>query len=188
MRNRAARVKVAAGWWIDRARHVALQHDTFAFDRGIGDRHSGEQRLGVWVQRVGVQIAARGDLDDASKIHHSNAVADVFHHRQIVRDEQIREIKFLLQIFEQINHLRLNRHVERRHRLIAEDTLTSRLKNTLCIACSGLDEHAAAARHRIADITNHILISGNAERTLLSSIQDSLNMVDQRKTKSSFQN
>ena len=44
-------------------------------------------------------------------------------HRQIVRDEQISEPHLALQVHHQIEHLRLDRDVERRHRLVADDQL-----------------------------------------------------------------
>ena len=43
------------------------------------------------------------------------------HHGQIVRDEQVRELELALQVFEQIDDLRLDRNVERRYRFIAHD-------------------------------------------------------------------
>ena len=49
--------------------------------------------------------------------------ADVLDHRQVVRDEQVGEAELLLQVLEQVDHLRLDRHVERRHRLVADDQL-----------------------------------------------------------------
>ena len=44
-------------------------------------------------------------------------------HRQIVRDEQISQPHLALQVHHQIEHLRLDRDVERRHRLVADDQL-----------------------------------------------------------------
>jgi hypothetical protein len=45
------------------------------------------------------------------------------HHREIVSNEQIRDTEFSLQVHQQVDHLRLHRHVESRHRLIADDQL-----------------------------------------------------------------
>ena len=42
-------------------------------------------------------------------------------HRQIVRDEQISQAHFGLQIFEQVDDLRLNRHIKGRHRFVTHD-------------------------------------------------------------------
>ena len=43
------------------------------------------------------------------------------HQPQIVRDEEVRELQPLLQIHQQVDHLRLHRDVERRHRLVEDD-------------------------------------------------------------------
>ena len=43
------------------------------------------------------------------------------HHRQIVGDEQIGKAEFFLQVFEQVDDLRLDRYIQRRHRLVAHD-------------------------------------------------------------------
>ncbi len=67
---------------------------------------------------------ARGrGLDDTAEIHHRDAAADVVDHGEIVRDEEIGEPEFLLQILQQIDDLRLDRHVERGDRLVADDEL-----------------------------------------------------------------
>ena len=38
-----------------------------------------------------------------------------------MRDEEVSQAKLCLQILEQIHHLRLGRHVERRHRFVCDD-------------------------------------------------------------------
>ena len=43
------------------------------------------------------------------------------HDREVVGDEQVRELELVLQLLEQIDDLRLNRDVERRHGLIRDD-------------------------------------------------------------------
>ena len=47
LRARAARVEVAAAGRVDRAGHVAFEHDALARHRRVGDRHRRQQRLGV---------------------------------------------------------------------------------------------------------------------------------------------
>ena len=73
------------------------------------------------MQRLGVEGISLGDLHHASEIHHDHAVRDVPHDREIVRDEKKREPVFLLQIFKEIDDLRLDRDVERGDRLVADD-------------------------------------------------------------------
>ena len=70
-----------------------------------------------------VQLFGRRQLDDAAEVHHRHAVADVLDHRQVVRDEQVGQPELGLQVLEQVEHLGLDRHVERRDRLVADDQL-----------------------------------------------------------------
>ena len=50
-------------------------------------------------------------------------VGDVPHDRQVVGDEQVGQAELLLEVLQQVDHLRLDRHVERRDRLVADDDL-----------------------------------------------------------------
>jgi hypothetical protein len=50
-----------------------------------------------------------------------DTLADVAHEPQVVRDEEIGELQPCLQLHEQVHHLRLHRHVERRDRLVRDD-------------------------------------------------------------------
>ena len=70
---------------------------------------------------VGVQLGRRREFNDPPQVHDRHAVADVFDHTQVVRDEQIGQAEVSLQVLQQIDDLRLNRHVQRRDRLIAND-------------------------------------------------------------------
>src|SRR4029079_19413941 len=47
--------------------------------------------------------------------------ADVLDHRQVVRDEDVGQAERVLKVFQQVDHLRLDREVERRDRLVADD-------------------------------------------------------------------
>ena len=88
---------------------------------GIRNGNRREQRLGVGVLGVVEEPRRVAHFDDAAEVHHGRAPADVLDEPQIVRDEEIREPQFLLQLDQQIHHLRLNRHVERRDRLVRDD-------------------------------------------------------------------
>ena len=52
------------------------------------------------------------------QIHHQHVVGDVAHHRQVVADEQIGQVELVLQVHHQVQHLRLDRHVQRRDRFV----------------------------------------------------------------------
>ena len=74
--------------------------------------------FGVAVERV-----ALGHLDDLAQVHHGDPVGHVLHDRQVVRDEQVRELELLLQVVEEVQDLRLDRDVERRDGFVAHDQL-----------------------------------------------------------------
>ena len=58
---------------------------------------------------------------DLAEVEHRDAVGDVAHHREVVRDEQIGEPEALLQVDQQVDDLRLDVHVERGDRLVGDD-------------------------------------------------------------------
>src|SRR5215469_2296191 len=123
-RVRAARVKVAPRRRIDRARHVALQDYPLAGSGAVfWDRYGRQQRLGVGVQRRLEQAGLVSHLDDAAEIHYRDAIADVLDDREVVGDKQIGQFELVLQIHQQVEDLGLDRHVERRYRLVADDQL-----------------------------------------------------------------
>src|SRR3954452_3209623 len=85
----AAGAKGASRWWIDRRRHVALDQGRQPLRRGVCQRNRSQQRLRVRMTRVGEQLGLFCDLDDASEIHHRNAMTDMRDDRQIVSDKQM---------------------------------------------------------------------------------------------------
>ena len=92
-------------------------------DKRIGHRHCREQRLGIGMQRVGVQRIAVGQLHDLSQVHHRHTIADMAHHAQVVGDEDISQAQFFLQVFQQVDHLGLNGDIQRGNRLITNDQI-----------------------------------------------------------------
>ena len=88
---------------------------------GIGVGAALKQSLGVRMQRLGEELLGRRLLDDPAQIHDGDVLADVAHHRQVVRDEQVGEPEILLQTHQQVENLRLDRDVERRDRLVGDD-------------------------------------------------------------------
>ena len=71
--------------------------------------------------RLLVQLARRRHLDDAAEVHDRDPVRDVPDDREVVRDEQVREVELVLQRLEQVDDLRLDRDVERGDRLVRDD-------------------------------------------------------------------
>ena len=87
--------------------------------------------------RIAEQLVGRRGLHDLAEIHYGDAVGDVLHDREIVADEDVGEPEALLQRPHQVDDLRLDRDVERRHRLVGHDQL-------------GLDRERAGDRQALA--------------------------------------
>ena len=73
------------------------------------------------MERVRVELVRRGDLDDRPEVHDGDAVGDVTHDREVVRDEEVGEVELRLERLEQVEDLRLDRDVERGDRLVGDD-------------------------------------------------------------------
>src|SRR5260370_6340612 len=114
LRDRAARMEPAAFGRVDRRGDLALEQDGLAarLELGVRVRDRAQQDLGVWMQRVVVNLSTVRDLDDLAEVHDRHAVADVAHYGEVVGDEQIRELVLVLQVLEQVHDLRLNRYVQ----------------------------------------------------------------------------
>ena len=63
------------------------------------------------------------DFDELAEVHDGDALADVTHHREVMRDEEVREAELFLQARKQVDDLRLDRDIECRNRLVADDDL-----------------------------------------------------------------
>ena len=50
-------------------------------------------------------------LDNPAEVHHRDFVAQIFHHREVMANQHVAQPELVLQVFQQIEHLRLDRHV-----------------------------------------------------------------------------
>src|SRR5262249_45994447 len=116
-------VKVAARWRRDRARNIAFQKLPLPPGLGLRDGNRGEQCTGIGMTRIGKQFIRGGGLDDATEIHDRHPVRDMLDHRKIVRNENVGEGESLAKSGQQIEHLRANRNVESRNRLVTNNKL-----------------------------------------------------------------
>src|SRR5262249_3301328 len=137
--NRASGMEWAARWRIERTRHLSAQDDPFALGARRGHRNGREKRAAIGVPRICEQSFVRSDLDDAAEMHHRNAVGNVLHHPEIVRNEYVSQPKPPLQVAQEIEHLRADGDIERRYRLVADDELRldrkrARNRNALALA------------------------------------------------------
>ena len=73
------------------------------------------------MQRSLEQALLVGGLDDAAEIHDRDPVRDVLDHREVVGDEQVGQPVFVLEVHQQIDDLGLDRHIQSRYRLVADD-------------------------------------------------------------------
>ena len=103
-------------WWIAlELYHVCLP----AACAHLGDRR--QQRQTIRMERTREEFATPGTLYDFSQIHDGDFIADVFNDRHVMRDEHIGKRHFALQSPQKVQYLRANGHVERRHRLVANN-------------------------------------------------------------------
>ena len=100
------------------SRRRAAGHDAAG---RIGPWRGRQQRPRVRMQRGGEQLGGRGDLDDPPEVHHRHAVGEVLDDRQVVGDEDHRQSVVVAQRGEEVEDLRLHRHVERRDRLVGDE-------------------------------------------------------------------
>ena len=61
------------------------------------------------------------NLHQLPQIHDANPVADMFDYAQVMGDKQIGQISAFLQLLNQVQHLRADRNVQRRNRLIKKE-------------------------------------------------------------------
>jgi hypothetical protein len=69
---------------------------------------------------MSVDQLARRLLHHPPEVQHHHPMADLAHHRQVVADEHHRQAQTLLQVDQQVDDLRADGHVQRRHRLVAD--------------------------------------------------------------------
>ena len=62
----------------------------------------------------------RADFDDLAKVHDHHPVADVANHAEVVRDEEIGQRQPRPEVGQKVQHLRLDRLVQRRHGFIED--------------------------------------------------------------------
>src|SRR5450830_101159 len=72
------------------------------------------------MKRVVEQFIVLSSLDDLAKVHDRNAVRHVTYNSKVMGNEEIRQVQPLLQLLEQVDDLRLNRHVQGRDGLIQD--------------------------------------------------------------------
>ena len=103
-------------------RHPAV-HQRLEIQRvmQIGERHRRHEGLGIGMDWGLEQGLAGRHLAQPALAHDSDVVGDVIDDGQVVGDEQVRQLQFLLQVPHQIENLRLDGNVEGGNRLVEDD-------------------------------------------------------------------
>ena len=119
-RMRAARPELAARRRLDQRRRRALDRVQPVGLRPVEPRDRAEQAPRVGHLRVVEELARLGLLDDPAGVHDDDLVGDVGDDAEIVRDQDHRRVELVLQAADQLDDLRLDRHVERGRRLVGD--------------------------------------------------------------------
>ena len=100
--------------------NVAGDHRQFAGDRLDAGGIAFDQGARIGMLRPIENLENRPLLHDLAGIEHDDAVADFGDGTEIVRDEEDRTVQFLTQFAQELQDLRLERHVERGGDLIGD--------------------------------------------------------------------
>ena len=114
---------------IDRRRQLACQAN--AVGRiPIDARHSRQQRFGVRMMRTSKHLSCRPKLHQATQVQHCDAIREVAHHAEIMRDHDVARLLVALQIAKQVEDRSLHRHVQCTRGLVADDDAWATSKGT----------------------------------------------------------
>src|SRR5215212_8861462 len=104
-----------------------------------------------------IQLIARGQFNDNTQIHDCNTTTNMLNHRKIVSNEEIRQVKLFLQFLKQVNHLGLDRNIQRRDWLITNNKgrlQCERTRNTNTLALPAGEFVWITTRKRRIEIHN----------------------------------
>ena len=130
-----------------------------------GNRHRRNQRSCVVSLRIFDQLNRRSGLRYLAVPHHHSTVANPLHDAQIMGNEQVGKAELLTKLHQQIDYLRLNRDIESRNRLIANDELrfhchSARNANPLALPAGKLVgitiNHVRRQSHFLQPMRSHI--------------------------------
>ena len=117
----ATGVELTTGRRVNGAGNIPAQNNTVHLHIGVGNGYGGEQRFRVRMHRILENILRRTVLHHTAQIHNPDIIGNMFNDGQVVRNKDIGQAHFLLQIAQKVDDLRLNRNVERRHGFVAND-------------------------------------------------------------------
>src|SRR6516225_6093748 len=103
------------------ARNLAGEQASVDDATRLGDGHRRQELSRIGMLRRLEDRLAGAELDELSEIHDGDAMADLFDDGHVVRDEEIGQTLLRLQIHEEVEDLRANRHVEGRNGFVGDD-------------------------------------------------------------------
>ena len=139
---RATRVEGAAGGRVQRVGHLALHGRAGA--AGVFHLRNGvQQHTGVGVLRCGEELLFVRHLDEPAQVHHTHLVGHMAHDGEVVADEEVGQALLALQVFHDVEHLRLHTHIECRRGFVTHQEFGLRGQgagdgNTLALATGKL--------------------------------------------------
>ena len=98
---------------------IEFEARVFAFD--VGQCRKEASRIGV--AGPGQDLLRRALLDDDARVHHGDALRDGGDRADVVADHDDRQAEARHEVPQKIEHLRLDRDVERRRRLVGDEEL-----------------------------------------------------------------
>ncbi len=141
----------------------------------VGGQYGRQQCARVGHARV-LENGGRGpQLDDAPEVHDGDAGRDLRDDREVVRNVEIGEGVVALEVLQQVDDLRLDRDVERGHRLVAHDEVRPHCEctgdpDTLPLATGelvGVSLGELRAQANFAQGLNHAVVRLAAGRELM---------------------
>jgi hypothetical protein len=130
------------------------------FRFGFEVRHRSEQGPSIRVLRLIENLINRAIFDDLAGIHDRDIIGHVGNDTEVVGDENNRKIQLLLQVVDQVKDLGLDRDVQRRGRLIANQDLRIGAER------DGDDDALAHASRELKRVLlNPLLRFGDADET-----------------------
>ena len=82
--------------------------------------HGADQRLGIGGLGAAQNLFRRSGLDDLAAMHDRDAVGNLGDDAHVVGDEQDADAAAVGQVAQELEDLRLHRHVERRRRFVGD--------------------------------------------------------------------
>ena len=131
---------------------------TIALRDRVGQRNGSDETLGVRVFGATQDLVPGALLDDSTPVHDRDPVREHVDDREVVTDEQARELQALLQLLQQVEESGLHRDVERARRLVRDEQFRGEREcpgdaDALALAAGELVRDSGCGSSRQLDLT-----------------------------------